>query len=400
MKFTIVVPTRNRTEPLACTLMGLAELNHENYEVVVSDNSSPEIATENKKVVDRLLSRVPHLYVTPPSQLDMVDHWNFAVEHGNGDYVGIVTDRLTLQSDTLKAVEHVISQESVECVSYRNTTVIGKDNQWSLKDPLKESIYSVEMSLKILEMFSRSKLTKQCPRFLNSFCSRTALNEIKAAYGAVFGGIAPDYGFCFRYLSLFDRFGNLSAPYLIDHSPSVSNGMAIARNRSNAASRDFLQRVKQNQRDMLEIGPLENEFMLLPNVIMREYEQCRRLEKGKIPFPLISAQSFVAACIPHLRKTVRFHDKTSSDSLHAVEKYAKEHNLPAPRLTSGSVLFRAKLRNAVKVTLANAANIGRRPPPVSSIGAEDLSRLLTNYGIDFNRLNFAKPLKQQQVQDT
>ncbi len=400
MKFTIVVPTRNRTEQLACTLTGLAELNHENYEIMVSDNSSPEAAAQNKEVVDHLLSQTPHRYVMPPSQLDMVDHWNFAVEHASGDYIGIVTDRLTLQSDTLKAVEHVIDQEAVECVSYRNTTVVPKESHWTFKDPLKESIYSVEKSQKILELFSRSKLTKICPRFLNSFCSRTVVNEIKAAYGTVFGGIAPDYGFCFRYLSLLDRFGNLSAPYLIDHSPSVSNGMAIAGNRSNAASRDFLQRVKQNQRDMLEIGPLENEFMLLPNVIMREYEQCRQLVKGKIPFPPVSAQNFIAACVPHLRKTVRFHDNTSTDSLHAVEKYAKENNLPAPRLSSGSVLFRAMLRNAVKFTLANAANLGRRPSPVPSIGAEDLNRLLMDHVIEFNRLNFAKPHKQQQVQDT
>jgi len=378
MKISIVVPTRNRPGPLECTLAGLSIQQHDDYEIVISDNSSPAFAEQNREIIERMLASSQYRYVRSEAELNMVDHWNFAVAQSEGDYVGFVTDRMTLHSSTLAMIDDIFSKENVECVCYLNTTVVRSGDGWGLQDELVGGGYSIESSAATLKLFSQSVLTKRCPRFLNSFCSKEVLNTLRSNYGSVFGGIAPDYGFCFRFLSLFDNFSVIKTPLLVDHSPSFSNGMAIAGNKSNNASVDFLRRLYQFQSDILKIGPLENEFMLLPNVILREYEFCKQNRAGDIEFPDIDAEQFVRSCIPHVKKTVRFSDPISQKSVDALRVFSEKNKLKLPRQLKDSVLFRAKLRNVKKTAQQKLIDLLNKPSHNQSITPNMLTSLLTS----------------------
>jgi glycosyltransferase involved in cell wall biosynthesis len=91
--FSIVIPTRNRPELAAIAIKSVLRQDFQDFEVVVSDNSSPEDEPELEKVVAKTAdSRVR--YVRPPAELTMGEHWEFALGHARGEYVGYLTDRM------------------------------------------------------------------------------------------------------------------------------------------------------------------------------------------------------------------------------------------------------------------------------------------------------------------
>jgi len=89
-KFSIVVPTRNRPEYLYDCL--LTCVKQDNAEVVVSDNSSDDVAIVNLEVLNKIgCSNVKYVR-SPDVPLAMTANWNFGVSKATGDYVTVVGD--------------------------------------------------------------------------------------------------------------------------------------------------------------------------------------------------------------------------------------------------------------------------------------------------------------------
>ena len=132
MFFTIVIPTRNRPDLAAIAIKSVVRQDFDDFEIVVSDNSSPPQADALKDAVRELRdNRV--WYVRPPGELDMGDHWEFALQHARGEYVGYLTDRMAFRKDALSRLQEQITATGAPVISYSSTGILELESPYRLQ---------------------------------------------------------------------------------------------------------------------------------------------------------------------------------------------------------------------------------------------------------------------------
>lgn len=88
MKFSVLLPTRNRLEYLKYAVETVRRQDYDNWEIIISDNCSED---DIVGYVDSLAdNRI--LYVRTPSFVPVTENWNNALNHSDGDYVVMLGD--------------------------------------------------------------------------------------------------------------------------------------------------------------------------------------------------------------------------------------------------------------------------------------------------------------------
>lgn len=373
VQFTIIVPTRNRPDSLRVTLLGLAELTHPALSICISDNSDSEFFEANKNLAKMLLKNKNYKYIRPGETMTMSDHWEFAIDNaGNSDFYGIITDRMTLTANTIKICENALKYAALEAICFNSGNVSGASG--TELNPLPNPILAKQIfSLDALNDFSKSQLRKDTPRFLNSFVSSSILNRIRKKYGKLFHGISPDYAFAFRFLDVCESFLYINAPLLVDHSPNISNGMAMTRNITNKATSDFLMRLYSQQISELAVGPLPFETTLLPNVILRELEIAKIAAKQPHQLPQIEAERFLISCSQASRRFARFFDPHTLQVNKLIHDYRISHGLPPLPLSVRRTTLAKTLRNTMFYWMSLFRGDSMKLPGISRDAAGELT---------------------------
>jgi glycosyltransferase involved in cell wall biosynthesis len=88
MKFSVLLPTRNRLEYLRYAVETVRRQDYANWEIIVSDNDSEDdIAGYVASLGDKRIR-----YVRTPRLLPVTDNWNNALGYSDGDYVVMLGD--------------------------------------------------------------------------------------------------------------------------------------------------------------------------------------------------------------------------------------------------------------------------------------------------------------------
>ena len=88
MKFSVLLPTRNRLDLLKGAIDTVREQDYGDWEIVVSDNASSEdIGGYVGSLRDKRIR-----YVRSESFIPVTDNWNLALKHATGDYVLMLGD--------------------------------------------------------------------------------------------------------------------------------------------------------------------------------------------------------------------------------------------------------------------------------------------------------------------
>src|SRR5580698_9548912 len=88
LKFSVIIPTRERAASLRHSLSTCLDQNFDDYEVIVSDNfSSPS----TREVVEAAGSSKVRYFRTP-GPLAMSSNWEFGVSQAQGEYVIVIGD--------------------------------------------------------------------------------------------------------------------------------------------------------------------------------------------------------------------------------------------------------------------------------------------------------------------
>ncbi len=88
MKFSVLIPTRNRLEYLRFAVASVLKQDYQNWELIISDNFSEE---DIKGYVNSLND--PRIkYFRTSSFVTVTDNWNNALENSTGDYVIMLGD--------------------------------------------------------------------------------------------------------------------------------------------------------------------------------------------------------------------------------------------------------------------------------------------------------------------
>lgn len=88
MKFSVLLPTRNRLEYLRYAVETVRRQDYDNWEIIISDNCSEDDI--NGYVAELGDSRIR--YVRTSSFVPVTENWNNALNHSDGDYVVMLGD--------------------------------------------------------------------------------------------------------------------------------------------------------------------------------------------------------------------------------------------------------------------------------------------------------------------
>lgn len=114
MKFSILLPTRNRLDLLAYAVESVLRQEYQDWEIVISDNDSED---DIKGYVDTLDdSRVR--YVRTDEFVPVTENWNNALRHASGDYVIMLGDDDALMPNALNGVASLIAANNSPSVVY------------------------------------------------------------------------------------------------------------------------------------------------------------------------------------------------------------------------------------------------------------------------------------------
>src|SRR5262245_2688153 len=120
----IVIPTRNRPESLRSAISSVLSQDLTDFRLIVSDNSDPDQAEINHRHVNEIAdSRVQ--YVRPERALPMAEHWDWALRHATGAYVGILTDRMVFKHFALRLIAAKIRELGARVLVHRSDWLRG-----------------------------------------------------------------------------------------------------------------------------------------------------------------------------------------------------------------------------------------------------------------------------------
>jgi glycosyltransferase involved in cell wall biosynthesis len=105
VKFSVLLPTRNRLNLLSYAIETVRRQDYSNWEIVVSDNfSDQDIETYVRSLND---SRIK--YFRTPRLVPVTDNWNNALERSEGDYVVMLGDDDGLMKGYFSRLNRVIN---------------------------------------------------------------------------------------------------------------------------------------------------------------------------------------------------------------------------------------------------------------------------------------------------
>jgi len=116
MKFSIVIPTRNRLKLLKYALTSILRQKYTDWEVIVSDNASTE---DIQSYVDSL--NEPRIkYSRSDRFLSITDSWNRAMELSSGDYILMIGDDDILLDNYFQIAQTLIEKYKQPELIYTN----------------------------------------------------------------------------------------------------------------------------------------------------------------------------------------------------------------------------------------------------------------------------------------
>lgn len=332
--FSIIVCTRNRPDIIKYCIFSLKNQSFEDFEIILSDNSDPFIQEKNLQYIKKL-NFEKLKYIRPPDLLSMPNHYEFALQHTTGEYVGCLTDKNLLKKNSLKDIYKILKNNKVDIFNYNYKGCLWLKNKifkWKLQLSLAD-----EKSNKDFEEYSSNKELLRRLNFETSFRSEGA----KCAYGKIFFGfyhkdlikrIRESCSFLFHGLSCDYTSAALALNFankvIYCHQPmmiAINNYAGNGKNCStvNNAMVDYLKTCSDNIESLLEDLPIPNVYTL-HNLCAYDYLILNRIAKGSHEINLKNLAERVCEdlqCFPFSND----HEKKSL--LAHFSRFIEEHNI-------------------------------------------------------------------------
>jgi glycosyltransferase involved in cell wall biosynthesis len=232
MKFSVVIPTRNRLEYLKSAIFSVLCQDYDDWELIISDNASSE------DVRDYVFSlHEPRVkYSRSDEFISVTKNWNRAIDLSTGDYVILIGDDDCLMQNVFSILNKIIKENSLPELIFANglmyiypgvfphfpfghLTTIGNWNLWDSEEPITltteqmRKFASATMNFRLLFSYNIQVLTmhknlikrlKYNNQFFHSpypdFYAMTVLMQkvttaIRCPYPSVIVGMSPkSYG--------------------------------------------------------------------------------------------------------------------------------------------------------------------------------------------------------------
>lgn len=239
--FSIVLPTLNRAKYLSFAIQSVLNQSFEDFELIVSDNSS----TDNTEEVVEQFSDTRIRYVKTAKKLPMNESWEFALSYAKGEYITFIGDDDAYSRIYLESFKSIIEEHKVDVVAckmadyyYQGVAEHGNnvkpDSLVTTSFTNKLFIYDASEAIK--NLFVSLGLCKgnvseqiQIPQAINAAYHNSVFAKIKNKLGKVFPSIlSGDYYLAVIVFSFIKNYYYLDAPLSFHGISNVSTTSSIS----------------------------------------------------------------------------------------------------------------------------------------------------------------------------
>jgi len=224
IKFTVIIPTRERCDTLRHTLRTVVEQRYANLEIIISDNCS---ADDTREVVESFGD--PRIrYLNTGKRVSMSHNWEFALDHVDGGWVTFLGDDDGMLPGALARVASVIAGTQARAVVsqwrfyyWPNSTVSANH----LMIPCSEGI-EIRDASKWLARLMRGRAGYQDMPYLytGGFADMRLVNAARSPKGPFFCSMTPDVYSGIALACVTDSYVMLGEPVCVMGVSSHSNG--------------------------------------------------------------------------------------------------------------------------------------------------------------------------------
>jgi glycosyltransferase involved in cell wall biosynthesis len=202
MKFSVLLPTRNRLDLLSYAIETVRRQDYPDWEIIVSDNCSDEDISGYV----RCLSDDRIKYVRIPQPIPVTDNWNNALDLSQGDYIIMLGDDDGLMRGYFSMLKHVIEEHDspdfiyTSALLYAYPSVMPGYPDGYLRTYTSKKIYRAACEPFRLTKKEATMLVEHSLNFRMHFdynmqfffVSRKLVNQLKQ-YGPFYQSPYPDY---------------------------------------------------------------------------------------------------------------------------------------------------------------------------------------------------------------
>lgn len=231
MKFSLVIPTKNRLPTLRHSLASALATRDKNLEIVVSDNQSTDGTSEFLAGLDD-----PRLKVlTTPSPLSMRANFEFSLDHCSGDWVIYIGDDDGVTRHGIGALTDIVKASGADAVSWTPIPYLWPDTASTpystsgLRMRNFSGIYETADHEALFASFLDGTIHNylEGAKIYHGAVSRKVIDRVRnAAGGQYFGAMSPDVFVSISNLRFVERFVKSPCAVTISGKSSNSNGWA------------------------------------------------------------------------------------------------------------------------------------------------------------------------------
>lgn len=251
IRLAVVVPTRNRADLAIRAVASVLAQKTPEIEILVSDNStSPADRAHLRSALSP--SAVPIL--SPPTDLAMTDHWNWAIDQAqeriDPTHITFLTDRMVFKRDVLPLLLRCVAERPASVVSYNHDGIADASRPVYVDlEPASWRLHRVTSQWLLDAVANGQPWQWMTPRMLNSVTPTALLDSLRSLTGNVFGSVAPDFYFGYRIAALVDEFFTFDASLLVHYALSLSNGYSQQTGTSSPDAEDFKRRLVGHRKE-------------------------------------------------------------------------------------------------------------------------------------------------------
>ena len=229
MKFTLIIPTKNRRETAIKAVKSGTMSRYDDIEIIVTDGSDDDsLGKEIKKLED---PRITYFHHT--KSLSMKNNWEFGVSKATGDYVSVIGDDDALMPDGFLLAAELIKLSGTNvlhctCPNYKwpDYPLISRRNLIGLKLPT-TVIHEKDPRSQLRKAYEFKAKKGTGPGIYHGIISKKFLDDLKLMRGSYFVDDNPDFDSGFCTLLYAESYLQTSYPLFISGQCAASNSGAM-----------------------------------------------------------------------------------------------------------------------------------------------------------------------------
>jgi glycosyltransferase involved in cell wall biosynthesis len=256
IKYTVIIPTRERAETLQYTLRTVVEQQYPNLTIIVSDN----FGQDNTREVVASFPDPRIQYLNTGKRVSMSENFEFGLKHVNEGYVLFLGDDDGLLPGAIWRVNTIVEKTGLRAVGSGIAQYVWPNHpdehlrhkmSWSIRDDV-EIRRSAEWMKTVLTF--RPLYTFDLPGLYCGFVHIDVINSMKKD-GVFFRSQTPDAYSAFACAASLDTYAFSHRPFAIHGSSGRSNGASYFHGHDKTESERFFQENTIPFHPMLKVCP-------------------------------------------------------------------------------------------------------------------------------------------------